>query len=261
MAFTQNNGVKIYWREAGQGEPLLMIMGLGYTAAMWHHIEDALAQHYRLIMFDNRGVGQSDVPPSGYQISDMAADAAVVLDAADVSSAHVFGFSMGGYIAQELTLNNPERVQSLILGSTSFGGDKAILASQEVLDLLQARKTMSPEEGTHALVSTVYHPTTPKERLDADFAIRLANFPSAQGYSAQLEAIQKWSSFDRLEQLKANTLVLHGDSDMLVPTQNGYLLASALPNAQLEIVRDASHVLFTDQPEKTVSSILKFLRD
>lgn len=259
MAFTQNDGVKIYWREAGQGEPLLMVMGLGYTADMWHHIEHALAQHYRLIMFDNRGVGQSDVPSSGFQISDMAADALAVLDAAGVSSAHVFGFSMGGYIAQELTLNNPERVHSLILGGTSFGGDQAILASQDVLDILLARKTMSPEEGIHALVPAVYYPTTPKERLNADFAIRLASFPSAQGYGAQLKAIQTWSSFDRLDQLNTDTLVLHGDSDKLVPTQNGYLLAGALPNAQLEILQAASHVFFTDQPERTVSSVLKFL--
>jgi pimeloyl-ACP methyl ester carboxylesterase len=258
MAFTQNDGVKIYWREAGQGEPLLMIMGLGYTAAMWHHIEQALSQHYRLIMFDNRGVGQSDAPLGPYHMSEMADDAAAVLDAAGVSSAHVLGFSMGGYIAQEFTLNNPERVHSLILSGTSFGGDQAILASQEVLELLQARITMSAEEGIQALVPAVYHPSTPLERLNADFAIRLSSFPTAQGYWGQLQAIQMWSSFDRLDQLKTKTLVLHGDSDLLVPTKNGHLLAAALPNARLEILRDASHVFFTDQPEKTVSSVLKF---
>jgi pimeloyl-ACP methyl ester carboxylesterase len=259
MAFAQNDGVKIYWRESGQGEPLLMIMGLGYTADMWHHIEPALAQHCRLIMFDNRGVGQSDAPPGRYQMSEMADDAAAVLDAAGVKSAHVFGFSMGGYVAQEFALTNPARVRSLILGGTSFGGDQAILASREVLDILQARKTMSPEEGVHALVPAVYHSATPQERVDADLEIRLSSFPSAQGYGGQLQAIQMWSSFERLDQLKAETLVLHGDSDQLVPTQNGHLLAQALPNAQLEILHAASHVFFTDQPDKTVASVLKFL--
>src|ERR1700734_1918250 len=107
MSFVENQGTKIYWDEQGCGEPLLLIMGLGYPSSLWHRTRPVLAQHFRTVAFDNRGVGLSDVPPGPYPIASMASDAAAVLDAAGVSSAHIFGISMGGMIAQEFALQNP----------------------------------------------------------------------------------------------------------------------------------------------------------
>ena len=100
-------------------------MGLGYPSAMWHRTRPELSAFYRTIALDNRGAGQSDVPPGPYSIALMASDAAAVLDAAGVPSAHVFGVSMGGMIAQEFALQYPQRVQSLILGCTAAGGPNA----------------------------------------------------------------------------------------------------------------------------------------
>ena len=128
MAFVQNQGARIYWDEQGQGSPILLIMGLGYTSALWHRTRPGLAQRFRTIAFDNRGVGLSDVPPGPYSIATMALDAAAVLDAAGVSSAHVFGISMGGMIAQEFALQYPARTRSLILGCTAAGGPSAVRA-------------------------------------------------------------------------------------------------------------------------------------
>src|SRR5580700_7145984 len=99
MPFVENQGVKIYWDEQGDGEPLLLIMGLSYPSYMWHRTRPALAARYRTIAFDNRGVGRSDVPSGPYSMPMMAADAAAVLDAAGIASAHILGFSMGGMIA------------------------------------------------------------------------------------------------------------------------------------------------------------------
>ena len=99
-----NEGVKIYWDECGSGEPLLLIMGLSYPSYMWHRTRPVLAQRYRTIAFDNRGIGQSDVPSGVYSMPSMASDAAAVLDAAGVEAAYVFGLSMGGMIAQEFAL-------------------------------------------------------------------------------------------------------------------------------------------------------------
>jgi pimeloyl-ACP methyl ester carboxylesterase len=106
MPFVENQGTKIYWDEQGQGAPVLLIMGLGYASALWHRARPVLAQRFRTMAFDNRGVGLSDVPPAPYSIATMAADAAAVLDAAGVARAHVFGISMGGIIAQEFALNS-----------------------------------------------------------------------------------------------------------------------------------------------------------
>src|ERR1700730_5118305 len=116
MPFINNQGARIYWDEQGEGEPVLLIMGLGYPSAMWYRTRPLLAARYRTIALDNRGVGRSDVPPGPYPISLMASDAAAVLDASGVESAHLFGVSMGGMIAQEFALQYPKRVLSLILG-------------------------------------------------------------------------------------------------------------------------------------------------
>jgi len=107
MAFVDNQGARIYWDEQGQGEPVLLIMGLGYPSAMWYRIRPALSARYRTIALDNRGAGRSDVPPGPYSIPQMASDAAAVLDAAGIESAHVFGVSMGGMIGQEFVLQYP----------------------------------------------------------------------------------------------------------------------------------------------------------
>jgi len=96
-------------------------MGLGYSHEMWHRTRPVMEQHCRTIVYDNRGVGKSDVPAGPYPMAQMADDAAAVLDAAGVERAHVYGISMGGMIAQELALNHPQRVRSLILGCTACG--------------------------------------------------------------------------------------------------------------------------------------------
>src|SRR6185369_17776086 len=101
---TRDDGVKIYWEETGAGDPLLLIMGLGATLEWWQRLIPVLSPHYRTIVYDNRGVGRSDVPPGPYPIPVMAADAAAVMDAAGVKQAHVLGMSMGGMIAQEFAL-------------------------------------------------------------------------------------------------------------------------------------------------------------
>src|ERR1700683_1509158 len=164
MPFVENQGAKIYWDEQGSGEPLLLIMGLSYPSYMWHRTRPVLAKRYRTIALDNRGVGQSDVPPGVYSIALMASDAASVLDAAGVGSAHVFGFSMGGMIAQEFALQYPKRVRSLILGCTAAGGPTAVRAEPEVLQALMYRGA-TPMETVKAIDAFIYDPATPRERV------------------------------------------------------------------------------------------------
>src|SRR5919109_5541781 len=107
MPYAENRGARIYWEKYGAGSDVLLIQGLGYTSEMWYRTIPVLARSHRVIAFDNRGVGRSDVPPGPYAIEVMASDAVAVLDAARADRAHVFGISMGGYIAQELALQAP----------------------------------------------------------------------------------------------------------------------------------------------------------
>src|ERR1700720_3926587 len=152
MAFADNQGARIYWDQQGQGEPVLLIMGLGYPSAMWYRTRPLLAARYRTIALDNRGAGLSDTPPSPYSIRLMGSDAAAVLDAAGIESAHVFGVSMGGMIAQEFVLQYSQRVLSLILGCPAAGGPPAGRAAPGAIQVLMTRDKMSPEQAAEAAV-------------------------------------------------------------------------------------------------------------
>jgi 3-oxoadipate enol-lactonase len=258
MSFAENKGARIYWDEQGSGEPLLLIMGLSYPSYMWHRSRPVFAKSYRTIALDNRGVGQSDVPPGAYSIALMASDAAAVLDAAGIESAHVFGASMGGMIAQEFALQYPHRVRSLILGSTAAGGPHAVQAQPEALEAL-LRRDVTPEQAKEAIIPFIYDPGTPRERIDEDMVIRMKWYPTPQGYMGQLQGIFGWEASSRLAQITAPTLVIHGESDRLVPPANARLIAERIPGAKLVLIPHASHIFETDQPAAAHHAILEFL--
>lgn len=259
MAFVQNQGARIYWDERGLGEPVLLIMGLGYTSDMWYRTRPVLAAQYRTLAFDNRGVGRSDAPGGPYAISLMASDAAAVLDAARVENAHIFGVSMGGMVAQEFALKYPGRVRSLILGCTAAGGPTALRAESEAREVLMARTTMSPEQAAEAAVPFIYDSATPRQRIDEDLSIRRPWFPGAEAYRAQLHGILAWEAYSRLAAICVPTLVIHGESDRLVPPGNGKLIAERIAGAKLVMIPRASHLFLTDQTETANSAILGFL--
>jgi pimeloyl-ACP methyl ester carboxylesterase len=262
MPYTARAGTKLYWEARGTGDPILLIMGLGVTLEGWSRIGPSLAEQYRTILFDNRGVGRSDVPTGSFSIADMAADAAAVLDAAGVERAHVFGISMGGMIAQEFALAFPARVRSLILGCTSCGGRDGVPAKPHVLAALGARATMTREEAMWAVAPFIYHAATPRARIEEDFARRLSAPVSAEGYFAQLGAIRAWSGTrPRLASIAAPTLVIHGDADELVPPENGGLIARAIPGARLTRISNASHVFTTDRFDAARDAVLAFLEE
>src|ERR1700692_454405 len=219
MSFAENKDARIYWDEQGSGEPLLLIMGLSYPSYMWHRSRPVLLKSYRTIALDNRGVGQSDAPPGVYSIALMASDAAAVLDAAGIESAHIFGASMGGMIAQEFALQYPKRVRSLILGCTAAGGPQAVQAEPAAIHTL-LRQGMTPEESREAITPFIYDPGTPRERIDEDMAIRMKWYPTPQGYAGQLQGIFGWEAYSRIAQITVPTLVIHGETDRLIPAAN-----------------------------------------
>lgn len=262
MPCTEREGTKLYWEVRGAGEPILLIMGLGVSLEGWNRIGPALATRYRTILFDNRGVGRSDVPPGPYPMSTMAADAAAVLDAAGVARAHVFGNSMGGMIAQEFALQYPDRVASLILGCTSCGGRDAVPAAPHVASALGARATMTREEAMWAMAPYIYDAQTPRARIAEDFAARLSAPATADGYFAQLAGIRAWrGTRPRLASIAAPTLVIHGETDALVPPENGRLLAGAIANARLVMIPGASHVYATDRFDAALDAVMSFLME
>ncbi len=259
MPYALNEGARLYWTAQGEGIPILLIMGLSFTHEMWYRVVPWLSPGYRLILFDNRGMGRSDVPPGPYSIRQMARDAAAVLDAAGVSAAHVAGASMGGMIAQELTLSRPDRVLSLVLGCSTYSG---LLGNwphfRRGPNPLLWRK-LNRWERERALWPLLYSDTTPLERIEEDLAVRCRCCWTSKGFLNQLAGIMLWSSYRRLPRIKVPTLVIHGAEDHLIPPRSGEVLASRIPGARFHLVPHAGHILLTDQPEVCRQLLTNFL--
>jgi 3-oxoadipate enol-lactonase len=256
------DGAHIAWNSDGDdgAPPVLLLMGLAYPAAMWFRLVPALADRYRVLRLDNRGAGLTgDVPGAPYTVETMAGDALAVLDAADVEQTQVVGISMGGLIAQELALAAPERVTSLCLMATHPGIAHAVLNPEALALVTRGRAQMTPQEAAEASIPFNYASSTPRKRIEEDWAVRFPLACSPAGYTAQVQGTLGWTRWDDLPSLTTPTLVLHGDSDALVPPENGEKLVERIPGAEYVTVAGANHVLMTDQPEQVEKVLLGWL--
>jgi pimeloyl-ACP methyl ester carboxylesterase len=258
----ETDATTLYWEEAGAGEAVLLVMGLGMAATGWWRTIPVLATRFRVLAFDNRGSGRSGSPRGPYTVPQLAGDALSVLDAAGESSAHVYGFSLGGMVAQELALRAPERVRSLVLGATSAGGAEHEPPDDETAGFLRRCATMPAEEGVWASVPYLYGSATlarAAERVAEDVEQRLRFPPDSRGYRAQVAAATTHDTSARLTAIGAPALVLHGDADRIVPVGNGRRLAAGLPNASYRELAGAGHLYTTDAPE-AADAVVRFLR-
>ena len=234
MTMARSGSVQLHWESTGAGAPVLLVMGLGMTATGWWRTVPVLAESFRVVSFDNRGVGRSARPPGPYTVAQMADDAAAVLDAAGEARAHVYGVSLGGMIAQELALRHPERVASLVLGATTPGGSGGVPADDATLAFFRRRGETPADEAVWASVPYNYGPATRRQhgqRIAEDIERRL-RFPIEPApYAAQLAAALGHDVLGRLGQLDVPTLVVHGEEDCMVPAENGRILARAIRGA------------------------------
>jgi len=259
MPFTENHGVRIYWDEKGAGLPMVLIMGLACSSDVWRRLRADVSGSYRTIALDNRCSGRSGMGRCTMAL--MASDVASVMDAAGVEKAHIVGASMGGMIAQEFAIKYPARVRGLILACTLTGGRYAVPTKLDLILAVIWRALQTPRAAMEPFIPFLYHPATPRDRVQAEIETLKKWAPTRIGLTAQLLAILSWRSYDRLPKITAPTLVLHGDSDRLVPFSNGELIASRIPGARLVMMPRAGHMLATDQPELTYKAVSEFLRD
>jgi pimeloyl-ACP methyl ester carboxylesterase len=262
MPIIKAGDINLEYYVEGEGPPLLMIMGFSGQARSWGRpVVDNLARHFTTILFSNRGTGLSDKPETPTTIKQMADDAANLLDALGYGRVHVFGISMGGMIAQELVLAHPERVHGLVLGCTTPGGGGEA-ATPETLQALLPAPGLSREELVRKAWPAICAPAFIEEGrdfLEAMMAEGFENPTPLETLGKQMAAINGHDAVARLPQIKAPTLVIHGDIDRLVPPSNGVRLAQGISGAEHRTIQGAAHMFFWERPDETAGIVTEFL--
>ncbi|MEQ9618241.1 MAG: alpha/beta hydrolase [Deltaproteobacteria bacterium] len=280
------NGIDIYYEIHGTGEPLLLVEGLGYSAWMWYKQIPELSERYQLIVFDNRGAGNTDKPDSEYTIEIMADDAAGLLRTLGVESAHVLGISLGGFIAQELALRHPDLVKSLVLVSTNSGSRRNTITKYSQLwngylklwgflpGIMETSGKASipgkiepyyglPKEekiryGLMSAFTPEYYRNNPDE-IDRIVEWRLSNPQPTYAWKRQFRAGVQFDSSERASLIKQPTLVINGSEDKIVTPESAKALSDTIPASRFVLFEESGHLLFIEQSDKFNSTVLGFL--
>lgn len=259
MAYAHNGAVRIYWETQGKGEPLLLIMGLGCGSNLWYRMLPLLTPYFQVITFDNRGIGKSDCPEGPYTATQMAEDALAVMQAAGVESTHVMGVSLGGVIAQELTLIAPDTVRSLILGCSHPGFSVGIPPIPEVIAIFRNR-SVPAQESFWAMRPYGYAQDTPDSHIEEDISVRLQATATAQGFNAQAHAGGQWVGGERLSAIDCPVLIIQGTEDGVVHPDNAAHLKKWIKEAQIAFIEKASHMFFTEKADEAAGLMKDFIR-
>ena len=250
----------------GDGEPLLLIMGFGMPGIAWLPSLPMLPG-FKCIYFDNRGTGMSDKPEGAYTIEQMADDASNLLSALNIPKAKVFGVSMGGMIAQELTLRHPDQVAKVVLGCTTSGGPEAAMAAPEIaMKLVEGTKLMAsnPEQGLDIILPLLYseeftraHPEIKQLMLAG---MKMMPPTPSDSVDRTIAGIMTFNASDRLGQIKCPVLIVHGEQDLLIPPANAHLLKSRIPQAEVFMIPNAGHAFQAADPVGIHQRIVQFLK-
>ncbi len=253
-----SQGARIAYDVQGDGEPLVLIMGLGYGRWGWEPVVEPLAARYRVITFDNRGYGDSDAPPGPYTAAQLAGDTLAVLDAAGVDRAHVVGASLGGAVAQELALRHGGRIEKLVLMATMSGVSNMHPIPAPTLALMAEAPTLDPAVAIRRFVENALEPEPDPPLVDRIVALRVAKPPDPAGWAAQAAIWATFDAWEELPRIEAPTLVVQGEGDVVVDPRNAALLAERIPGAELRMV-PGGHLFFWNRPDALVSPLTEFL--
>jgi pimeloyl-ACP methyl ester carboxylesterase len=265
MSYAIINKIRMHYEVSGQGPPVLLINGLSAPAVTWALQAKALARHFQVVAFDNRGVGESDLPPEPvYTTGQMADDAAALLHHLKIGRAHVLGASMGGTIAQELAFRHPRLVRSLTLLCTWTEADARFLHTVEAWMSLAYRVPIE-ERYRYVVYPWIFSPEflAKKENIETAFqrAIAYPHQTKAEAIERQARGILAWNGTraKRLAGIRVPTLVMVGKDDILTPPAFSRALAKRIPRARL-VVLPGGHGFFLENADHVNRTILRFLK-
>jgi len=264
MPICSVDGRPFAFERHGAGEPVVMLNAFAATRDDWDPtFLESLAASWELIRVDHRGIGGSATPDGAFSIEDLARDVAGVIEALELDRPAILGWSMGGFVAIALALERPNLVGSLILLSTSQGGDAATLGAPDVRDRLRDFSG-TPREQASRLISLLFPPDRAAQ-VDAQFgelvAAARAAFP-VDVASAQWDAMEAWEADgagDRLGEISSPALVVTGSDDIVIPPANALALAVAIRGAWLARFPRSGHAFMADHPSSLARLIAAFL--
>lgn len=249
---------RMFWRPW-----LVLIQGVGFDAAAWDPVIRRIRRHHRLVVLNNRGVGGSDSPSGWYTVRTMVDDVVAVLEAEDISAAHVLGVSLGGMVAQELAITHPHRVNRLVLVSTTAGWPLTYPMPAPSGRLLAMASVLSPETALLRQVENMMSPASRAAR--PQLAGRMSDYLSSRGHDPrdvrrQMAAGAVYLGGLRQHRIRADTLVLHGTADTVADPRNAGLLTAQIPGAEMVMFPDSGHLLFWERPDRFCDVVTGFLR-
>ena len=253
--------INIAYRIQGQGDPIVLIMGYGSTMDLWDpRFLDNLSIKYKVVIFDNRGMGNTTAPPGNFSIAQFANDTAGLMAALGIEKSHVLGWSMGSFVAQELAIRYPGRVNKIILYAGDCGGKEAVMPSPQVLKDL-SNTSGSPEESGMRLFNLLF----PKEWLFKQPAFykwfplpKETSLP--ENMQRQAQAIATWpGACDRLSSIKSHALVVTGTNDVIAPPENAFILAQRINVSWLVQFDGAGHGLMYQYPDRLAKIVADFI--
>ena len=256
-------GVSLNYEVSGEGDPLLLAMGTSGNIGLWAGLVERLAERYRVIAFDNRGLGGSERGTGPISVASMAEDTAAFLEALDVPKAHIVGWSLGSAVAQELALAHPERLASAVMYATwgrCNGFQRSILSALRLPYVVRDMDAALATSGLAFSPQLLDHPDLP-QMTEAMLPAFPQNEEQMQVTVEQWDADLVHDTLDRLGAITVPTLVVVGEQDLLTPPDQAKAVADAIPGARYELVTGpgSSHCLHIERPDDLLKIVDGFL--
>ena len=254
---------RVYYEEHGEGDPVLLINGLGADHTTWGLQTEFLSKHFRVIIFDNPGIGQTEGPQGPYTSALFADVAAALLRLLGFERAHIVGASMGGLIAQQLAVRHAELVRSLTLHCSWWRADRRTTAL--IRSWQNYARVATPLDLARQIWLWVLTPRFFEERADeiAELEREVAANPnpqSAEAFSDQAEACVGHEALEEIASVKAPTLITVGDGDLLTPPSHSFEIKARMPKATLHVWPEMGHAPFWEIPDEFNELTYGFLR-
>ncbi|HSX03334.1 MAG TPA: alpha/beta hydrolase [Rhabdochlamydiaceae bacterium] len=260
MPFLRANDLDIYYEIHGEGTPLVMICGFRTNLLSWKDYVKPLSKHYKLVLFDNRGVGQTEAPEIPYSIEMMAEDTSALMEALNIPDAHFYGHSMGASIVMRMCIEHPDKVRKAMLGAAAA---KLPDTTKLVIEASSKLFEHAPKELVfESLFPWFYSNTFLSDPENVKQAVheRLHNpYPqSPAGYYGQKDAVIQYDLREDLKKIQAKTLIVAGEEDLCTPSFCHQFLMKHIPDAKLAMIKQQAHAFHLERPQEVMELMRKF---